>query len=146
MRRRSRSAAVALIVGTLPLALAGCTQVAESESEYSPTSVKPLNLRDDNVQQVTFTAEAARRAGLQTARVRTTGRRTSIPYAALIYNEEGRTYAFVSPKPLVFVRERVAVDRIAGDRVLLRSGPAAGARVVTTGAAEVYSAEFGVEE
>ncbi|MEA2137148.1 MAG: hypothetical protein QOG56_298 [Solirubrobacteraceae bacterium] len=146
MRRRSRSAALALIVGALPLALAACTQVEESESDYSPTSVKRVNVRDDDIQQVTFTAEAARRAGLQTATVRTSGRRTSMPYAALIYNEEGRTYAFVSLKPLVFVRQRVGVQRIAGDRVVLRSGPAAGARVVTTGAAEVYSAEFGVEE
>jgi hypothetical protein len=44
------------------------------------------------------------------------------------------------------VRERIDVDRIDGARVLLRHGPPVGTTIVTTGAPEVYSAEFGVEE
>jgi multidrug efflux pump subunit AcrA (membrane-fusion protein) len=141
----SRTLALALMAGSLTLPLAGCTQVEESESTYSPTSVKPVKGQDD-IQQVTFTAVAARRAGVRTATVRASGRETSIPYAALIYNEDGDTFTYVSTKPLVYLRERIDVDRIAGGRVLLRHGPPIGGRVVTTGAAEVYSAEFGVEE
>jgi hypothetical protein len=144
--RSSRTIALALTVGSLTLTLSACTEVESSESTYSPTSVKAVKGRDD-VQQVTFSAEAAQRAGLQTATVRASGRRrTSIPYASLIYDETGRTYAFVSLKPLVFLRERLDVDHVSRDRVVLRHGPPAGAAVVTTGAAEVYSAEFGVEE
>jgi hypothetical protein len=139
----SRSLALALVAGAL--ALSGCTQVEEFESESSPTSVKPLKGQED-IQQVTFTADAARRAGLRTATVHDSGRETSIPYAALIYNEEGNTYTYVSRTPLVFVRTRIGVDHIANGRVVLRHGPQTGTRVVTTGAAEVYSAEFGVEE
>jgi hypothetical protein len=146
MPRPSHSIALALIMGSLTLPLAACTQVEESESTYSSTSRKPIPGRDDDVQQVTFTAEAARRADLKTNTVRTSGRRTAIPYAALIYDEEGKTYTYVSPRPLVFVREPIDVDRITGARVLLRHGPPIGTTVVTTGAAEVYSAEFGVEE
>ncbi len=146
MRRPCKSLALALLMGSLSLPLAACTQVEESESTYSSTSRKPIPGRDDDVQQVTFTAEAARRAALQTSEVRTSGRRSAIPYAALIYDEEGRTYTYVSPRPLVFVREPVDVERITGSRVLLRHGPPLGTTVVTTGAAEVYSAEFGVEE
>jgi len=145
MRGRRNPIAVLLIVGSLVPALSACTQVEESESTYSPTSVKPVKGTDD-IQQVTFTAIAARRAGVRTARVQARGSLTSIPYAALIYNEDGDTYTYVSPKPLVYVREPIDVDRIAGDRVLLEHGPPAGTAVVTTGAAEVYSAEFGVEE
>jgi hypothetical protein len=145
MRRRRHPIAVLLIVGSLAPALSACTQVEESESTYSPTEVTPVKGSDD-IQQVTFTAIAARRAGVRTASVQASGRLRSIPYAALIYNEEGTTYTYVSPKPLVYVRERIDVDRIAGDHVLLRHGPPAGTAVVTTGAAEVYSAEFGVEE
>ena len=145
MRRQSRPIALALVMGSLTLPLAACTQVEESESTYSPTSVKPVKGQDD-IQQVTFTAEAARRAGVRTARVRPSGARTSIPYAALIYNEDGDTYTYTSPKPLLYVREPIDVDHIAGGRVVLRHGPRSGTPVVTTGAAEVYSAEFGVEE
>jgi hypothetical protein len=138
-----RSLTLALVAGAL--ALSGCTQVDEFESKSSPTSVTPLKGQDD-IQQVTFTADAARRAGLRTATVRSSGRETSIPYAALIYNEEGNTYTYVSRKALVFVRTRIGVDHIANGRVVLRRGPPTGTRVVTTGAAEIYSAEFGVEE
>jgi hypothetical protein len=144
--RPSRALAAALIMGSLTLALSACTEVESSESTYSPTSVKPVPGRDD-AEQVTFTAQAAQRVGLQTATVRASGRRrTSIPYASLIYDDVGRTYAFVSLKPLVFLRERLDVDHVSGERVVLRHGPPAGTPVVTTGAAEVYSAEFGVEE
>jgi hypothetical protein len=143
MAGSSRSLALALVAGAL--ALGGCTQVEEFESKSAPTSVKPLKGQED-IQQVTFTADAARRAGVRTAAVRSSGLETSIPYAALIYNEEGNTYTYVSRKPLVFVRTRIGVDHIANGRVVLRRGPPIGARVVTTGAAEVYSAEFGVEE
>jgi hypothetical protein len=139
----SRSLALALVAGAL--ALGGCTQVEEFESKSAPTSVKPLKGQED-IQQVTFTADAARRAGVRTAAVRGSGLETSIPYAALIYNEDGNTYTYVSRKPLVFVRTRIGVDHIANGRVVLRRGPPLGTRVVTTGAAEVYSAEFGVEE
>jgi len=145
MRHRRHPIALLLIVGALTPALSACTQVEESESTYSPTSVTPVKGSDD-IQQVTFSAIAAQRADVRTAKVQASGRLTSIPYAALIYNEEGDTYTYVSPKPLVYLREPVDVDRITGDRVLLRRGPPTGTAVVTTGAAEVYSAEFGVEE
>ena len=141
----NRSLALALTAGALALALAGCTQVEEFESTSEPTSVQPIKGQDD-IQQVTFTADAARRVDLTTATVRTSGRHTSIPYAALIYNEDGDTYTYVNRKPLVFVRVPIGVDHIANGRVVLRHGPPLGTRVVTTGAAEVYSAEFGVEE
>jgi hypothetical protein len=145
MPRCSRSLALGLVAGSLALALGGCAQVEESASTYSPTSVEPIKGQDD-IKQVTFTAQAAQRAGLETAAVHGSGGRMSIPYAALIYNEEGMTYTYVSRTPLIYVRTRIGVDHIADGRVVLRRGPAAGTRVVTTGAAEVYSAEFGVEE
>ena len=145
MSAPNRSLALALTAGALALALAGCTQVEEFESTSEPTSVQPIKGQDD-IQQVTFTADAARRVDLRTSTVRATGRLTSIPYAALIYDEDGDTYTYVNRRPLVFVRVRIGVDHIAHGRVLLRRGPPLGTRVVTTGAAEVYSAEFGVEE
>jgi multidrug efflux pump subunit AcrA (membrane-fusion protein) len=65
-----------------------------------------------------------------------------VPYEALIYDPEGKTYVYVVTKPLSFQREEVEVDRIEGDRVLLSAGPAAGTKVVTVGAAEAYGTEL----
>jgi multidrug efflux pump subunit AcrA (membrane-fusion protein) len=139
-----RPIALALMLGSLAVTLPACTQVEEAETDYSPTEVKPIPGKEE--QQVTFNAEAVRRAGVQTAHVATSGGHTFIPYAALIYNEDGDTFTYVSPKPRVYFREPIRVDHIAGNRVVLKRGPTVGTEVVTTGAAEVYSAEFGVEE
>ena len=146
MRPPKRSVAIALILGSLGIGATACTQVEESESTYSPTKVTPITGNDD-IQQVTFTAEAAKVDGLQTEHVfRTRGARTAIPYAALIYDEEGDTFTYVSPRPLTYVRTAIRIDHIVGNTVVLEQGPPVGTAVVTTGAAEVYSAEFGVEE
>jgi multidrug efflux pump subunit AcrA (membrane-fusion protein) len=145
MRHAAQRTLLALLVVSLTAALSGCTQVEESESDYQSSIVTPIPGNDD-VAQVRFTALAAKRADVKTARVSLIAGHVAIPYASLIYNEEGRTYTYTSPKALVYVRKPIAVDRVAGDRVLLKKGPPVGTTVITTGAAEIYSAEFGVEE
>lgn len=70
--------------------------------------------------------------------------RTIIPYAAVMYDSQGDTWAYASPEPLVFLREPITIDTIAGDDVILKDGPPAGTAVVTVGAAELYGAERGV--
>jgi hypothetical protein len=70
--------------------------------------------------------------------------RKVIPYSALIYDLDGSTWIYVSPKPLVFVRQPVTVDFIEGDRAILSDGPQVGETVVTVGVAELYGADTGV--
>jgi hypothetical protein len=118
-------------------ALAGCTEV-ESESE---TGYEPSKLRKTHVE---FTPEGAKRTGLRTEAVERTGRRVSVPYAALLYDPEGKTYVYTSPKELHYVRAEVRVARVESGRVVLARGPPTGTRVVTTGAAEVYGTELEV--
>jgi hypothetical protein len=144
MARAGRIAVLSLGLTVLALALSSCTEVEEFESGYEPSSAQPIEGSD--IQLVTFTAEAARRAGVRLATVTARAGRREIPYAALIYNDEGDTFAYVSARPLRYVRTPIDVHRITHGRVLLDHGPAAGTRVVTVGAAEVYSAEFGVED
>jgi multidrug efflux pump subunit AcrA (membrane-fusion protein) len=91
---------------------------------------------------VTFTAEGARRVGLQTAPIRAERGVKVIPYEALIYDPDGKTFVYVATRPLAFERADVVVDRIADDRVLLSDGPPAGTEVVTVGAAEVHGTEL----
>ena len=118
-------------------ALAGCTEV-ESESE---TGYEPSKLRKTHVE---FTPEGAKRTGLRTEAVERTGRRVSVPYAALLYDPEGKTYVYTSPKELHYVKAEVRVARVESGRVVLARGPPPGSRVVTTGAAEVYGTELEV--
>jgi hypothetical protein len=70
--------------------------------------------------------------------------RRVMPYSAVIYDLKGDAWAFTSPAPLTFVRERVNIDFIQGDNAVLSQGPAAGTAVVTTGAAELFGTEQGV--
>jgi hypothetical protein len=138
--RPRRLALVGLVLATAALPVAGCTEVeSETATGYEPSTLEPVKGNDD-IQRVTFTAEGARRVDLQTAPVR----RNVVPYAALIYDPEGKTYVYTSPKPLEYLREEVKVDRIEGDRVLVSRGPPAGTEVVTVGAAEVYGTELEV--
>ena len=128
------------MLATAALPVAGCTEVeSETATGYEPSTLEPVKGNKD-IQRVTFTAEGARRVDLQTASVR----RNVVPYAALIYDPEGKTYVYTSPKPLEYLREEVKVDRIEGDRVLVSRGPPAGTEVVTVGAAEVYGTELEV--
>jgi hypothetical protein len=133
-------AGVVLVVATLPLS--ACAEVeTETASGYMPAKVEPVE-GTEGLKRVTLTAEGAKRIGLQTEAVREAGKRRVVPYAAVIYDPEGRTFVYTSPRPLTYVREEIKVDRVEGDRALLLGGPPAGMEVVTVGAAEVYGAEL----
>jgi hypothetical protein len=148
VRRSAHPGPRPLIVGVViviaALALSACTEVEEKEpSGYEPSKLEPVK-GSDGLQRVTFTAEGAERVGLETARIRHSGGQEVIPYAALIYDPEGKTYVYTSPKHLSFVRAEIQVDRIDRDRVLLSDGPPAGTKVVTVGADEVYGTELDI--
>jgi hypothetical protein len=137
---RARGRAVALVVAAL--ALPGCAEVEGDTTEgYEPAALEAVPGRED-VKRVTFTAEGARRTGLQTAAAERRAGRIVVPYAALIYDAEGRTYVYTSPERRTYLRRPVSVERIEAGRVFLTRGPAAGTAVVTTGAAEVYGTEL----
>jgi hypothetical protein len=146
LRRPSKRARLACGVGVVVagLPLAGCSEVeSESSTGYEPAKLKAVNEHGD-LQRVIFTAEGARRIGLRTARVRRSAKRTVVPYTALLYDPEGKTYVYTSPRALVYVRAEVQVRRIDGARALLSDGPPAGTEVVTVGATEVYGTELEV--
>jgi hypothetical protein len=98
-----------------------------------------------DLSRVTFEPEGAERVGIQTTPVRREGGRKIIPYSAVIYDAEGKAYAYTSPKPLTYVREAIEIEDVEGDRALLSDGPPLGTEVVTVGAAEVYGSEFEVD-
>ncbi len=128
-----------LMIAALLLSACG-GQIPVTGEEESPAKVEHLDGAEPT--RVTLTEDAAKRLDIQTAPVQ--GK--IIPYAAVLYDTEGRTWVYTNPKPLTFVRSPVTVDHIEGDEAFLSKGPAAGSVVVTTGAEELYGSETEFEE
>jgi len=143
VRTRCGKALPAVLVVIAALSVSACKEVEEeSAAGYEPAALSPIKGKSEDYKRVTFTKEGAARTDLRTAEVRRSGGREVVPYAALIYNDEAKTFVYTSPKALSYERVPVEVDRIEGDRVLLSDGPKAGTKVVTVGATEVYGAEL----
>jgi len=66
-----------------------------------------------------------------------------VPYSAILYDMYGGAWVYENSKPQTFIRRRVDIRHIVGDLVVLSRGPAAGTKVVITGAAELFGTEFG---
>ena len=137
----SAAAAVAL--------LTGCS-VASAHEDPSPATVK--SIPGSVVKQLLLTQQAIHRLGIATVAVRTTqatldgrpGTYRAIPYSAVVYDNDGSTWAFVNTAPRTFVRQRIAVGAIQGSTAVLTAGPAAGAAVVTVGVPELLGTEYNI--
>jgi hypothetical protein len=144
---RAVCAGIVLITGVV--SLSACSEASsgydyETASHHEPAKLEPI--KGTGVQRVKFDAEAAERVGLKTVPIRQDGRKEIMPYAALIYDAEGDTYAYTAPEPLTYVRQEIKIDHYDGDSVMLSDGPPVGTEVVTVGVDEVYGTEFEVEE
>jgi hypothetical protein len=133
----------AAVLAAATVAVSGCKEVeSESATGYEPAKLEEIEGKGDEIKRVVFTAEGAERTGLETAKVRSEGGRLVLPYESLIYGAEGATWVYTNTGKLTYLREQVKVDHIAGDRVVLKDGPAAGTAVVTVGTTEVYGTEL----
>jgi len=133
--------AVGLIIAGL--SLSGCSDKAETRtSKVEPAHVEDIEGKD--VKLVVLTERAIERLDIKTVPVSGAGAGMTLPYAAVIYDEIGGTWAYTSPKAKHFVRHSITVDRIEGDLALLSAGPPAGTKVVTVGAAELLGTEFDI--
>ncbi|MFZ2652664.1 MAG: hypothetical protein WA210_21390 [Burkholderiaceae bacterium] len=65
-----------------------------------------------------------------------------VPYSSVYYDGKGTAWVYVSPKPLVFERHKIAVERVAGDLAVLSEGPAVGTTVVSVGASLLFGTEI----
>jgi hypothetical protein len=84
---------------------------------------------------------------VRTAHASLDGRRGTyrlIPYSAVVYDNDGSTWAFVNTGPRTFVRQRITVGAIQGSTAVLTAGPAPGAAVVTVGAPELLGTEYNI--
>jgi hypothetical protein len=144
---RNRWVIVVLIVALLPSAACRGTSEEAGAEGNEPARVEPVEGTD--VSRVILTARAVERLGIRTATVQNgEGRQaelTVMPYSALVYDTNGRAWAYTSPEQLTFVRSRLTIERIEEQNVFLLDGPPPGTSVVTVGAAELYGTELGIE-
>jgi hypothetical protein len=138
MKRFARSLVCLAVVG---LVLTGCNQASTSAPKEEAIHIEE---QASGLKQLTLSERAAERLGVEVAEVAGSGSSLTVPYAAVIYDAQGKTWSYVNMAPLVYLREEIVVDRIDGDTAILSKGPAAGTSVVTTGSAELYGAETGV--
>lgn len=136
-----------LILIVLPLAACDRAQEDSAAGGEEPATVEPV--AGTNLSRIVLTARAAERIGIETATVQrgngAQAKLTVVPYSSLVYDTEGRAWAYTSTDELTFVRAALTVERIEGDEILLREGPPPGTPVVTVGVAELYGTELGVE-
>lgn len=143
MSRMNRWMAVVPIVACC-VTLGACEPPAVKATEIKPAHVEAIP--GTELHKVTLTARAAERLDIKTDRVQEMvvggAKRKVVPYAAVLYDPRGETWVYTSPEPLVFVRHRIHIEYIRGDRAVLSQGPPTGTAVVTVGAAELFGAEF----
>ena len=138
---------MAAVLIVVPLLLTACGGAAGEEATTKPAVEQ--HVKGTDVIRVTLTAEAAKRIGIHTTTVRSDGigTHTVIPYAAVLYDPNGATWTYTSPKSLVFQRTDISVARIDGNSAILTKGPVIGTPVVTAGATEIWGVEYGgIEE
>ncbi|MGY2746722.1 hypothetical protein ACQCSU_00900 [Pseudarthrobacter sp. O4] len=140
--RGSRTMAL-IIAAFLALCVAGCGPTPEA----APSGADPAVLAEvpgTDLHRITLTEHAVERTGLQTDVTATDPQtqKLTVPYWAILYDSTGKTWVYTNPEPRVFVRQAVTVERISGAVAFLTDGPPPGTVVVTTGAEELYGAEF----
>jgi hypothetical protein len=67
-----------------------------------------------------------------------------VPSSAVVRDIEGGTWVYEHVGAQTYARRRVQVRSVVSPDAALESGPPAGARVVTSGAAELFGTEFGI--
>ena len=144
-RRRLAALRIGMAGVAVSFALAGCNEIEQAPtSSYHPAELSSPD--PQGVRQVIFTEDAARRVGLETRRVTASGPDVVVPYAALIYDKQGKPWVYTVTEPLTYLRVNVVVKGEAGeDEMVLSVGPPAGTEVVTVGVTEVYGAELGMD-
>lgn len=134
--------AIALVAVLLAVAPAACKQAEAVEQEhYQASKITPA--KDGEHPTVTITKLAAEQVGLETAPVKRSKGKTTIPYASVLYDADGgQPYVYVNTKGLSFVREDVTIEDIDGETVVVSKAPEPGTRVVTVGLPQIHGAEL----
>jgi hypothetical protein len=133
---------VIVLVIAAAMSLVACTASPAAAPGDEPATVEEIP--GSELSRITLSTKAVERLGIETAPVGGAGTQLTIPYAAVLYDSEGKTWTYATPDENVFVRHEIVVDRVDGDVAYVADGPPVGTEVVTTGAAELFGTETGV--
>ncbi len=143
-RTLRRLPVAAAVCAALLFSLPACAQpaaVAQSASEAPATVEKNATT---GIARITLSQRAIERLELQTDTVKPGpgGAGFMFPYAALLYDAQGKTWVYINAEPRVFERQSVTVTKVEAGTVTASVGPAVGTPVVTVAGAELFGAEF----
>jgi predicted small lipoprotein YifL len=132
---------MAMVVAAL--SLAGCGRGGDviAAAPFEMPAKVDKN-KESGIARLTLTPRAMERLGIETVEIKSSGKSTKAPYSALLYDASGGEWVYTNPEPNVFKRAAVKVSVIEGDSMVLAQGPAAGTKVVSVGAAELFGTEF----
>jgi len=141
-KKAAASISGAFLSALMAATIAGCSPPAAAEGDGDPAVVAEVPGTD--LHRLTLTERAVERVGIQTAKTATDPqtKKLTVPYGAIIYDSTGKTWVYTNPEPRVYMRQPITVERINGAVAVLTGGPPAGTVVVTTGAEELFGAEF----
>jgi hypothetical protein len=148
---KARTRAVLALLAVLAVCtLSGCRAGVEAAGDdASPVTLEAVTGTDRY--QVTLTQEAIDRIGIRTATVgavaagsagATKGVLARVPYAAVVYDSDGSTWAYTVVGTDSYVRTALGITAIEGDTAYLTAGPPVGTPVVVVGAPELLGAEY----
>src|SRR5437879_11432722 len=123
-------------------ALTAAFMVAGCGAARPPTAAKPAEavpIEGTDLSRVILTPEAADRIGIKTTPVQIVAiaggaKGIAIPLAAVVYDPDGVTWVYTQGGRLTFVRERVVVASLKGERATLQAGRCTGREGVDVGA------------
>jgi hypothetical protein len=138
-------AALALIT----LGASGCSEAGASNESNAETAVTVESAGEDQPARLTVSERGVERLGLRTEPVRPLAGQPNvatevISYSAVVYDADGKSWAYSSPSTRTYVRVPIVISSITGKTVQLKSGPPVGTQVVVVGAPELVGAEAGI--
>jgi hypothetical protein len=147
MKLRGFAASFA-VLGLITLGASGCSEAGASKGSNAETAVTVESAGEDRPARLTVSERAEERLGLRTEPVRAAsgqpGVTEVVSYSAVVYDADGKSWAYSSPSPRTYVRVAIEITSITGKTVQLKSGPPVGTQVVVVGAPELVGAEAGI--
>jgi hypothetical protein len=137
MSKRHEKRYLAVLLLALPLLGTACA----ASSAGSQAERAAVVQRQGDAYRITLSPDTVRRLAIRTTAARPAVRGTMVPYSALIYSANGRTWAYVRDGASSFMRRLVIVDRIDGTKAFVARGLSPGNRVVSQGVVELRGIE-----